>query len=231
MIKENLAALLENISDIARAAGRDSGDVSLIGVSKTFGMDKILEAYNAGLKDFGENRIQEAKDKIEKIDADIRWHFIGHLQTNKAKTAVRLFDVIHSVDSVRLAEALDKHCGTIGRERIDILLQVNIAREPQKSGIDPEDVMDAVKEMMHLKHARLAGLMTIPPYTENKEETRKHYKRLRELRDNTNSTLNADVLKELSMGMSNDYDVAIEEGSTYVRVGTALFGGRDYPFK
>ena len=231
MIRDNIEAVLKDIDDTQKSAGRILRGVTLIAVSKTFGNEKILEAYKAGIKDFGENRIQEAKGKIEEIDADIKWHFIGHLQSNKAKLAVKLFDVIHSVDSVKLAKVLDKQCKDLNKKGLDIFIQVNIGREKVKSGVKEEELIDVVKEVLQLEHLNLIGIMTIPPYSDDNEVTRKYYKRMRLLKDEVNSKLGSDVIKELSMGMSYDYDVAIEEGATYVRIGTAIFGERDYPMR
>jgi pyridoxal phosphate enzyme (YggS family) len=228
MIKDNLTAVEKKIEGAVKRSGRTIDEVKMIAVSKTFPEDKILEAFSLGVRDFGENRIQEAKGKIERIGRDMRWHLIGHLQTNKAKAAAKLFDVIHSVDSLRLAKLLDEAVEKLGKERLEILLQVNIGMEDQKSGVTDEETISTVEEIMKLKNLNLTGLMTIPPYSVDKEVTRGYYSGLRRLKDRVNEKLGAKLLKELSMGMSNDYDVAIEEGATYVRVGTAIFGERDY---
>jgi pyridoxal phosphate enzyme (YggS family) len=231
MIKDNVEAVLREIYDAQKSVGRIPGGVTLIAVSRTCTKQKILEAFEAGIKNFGENRIQEAKGKIESIDADIRWHFIGHLQSNKAKLAVQLFDVIHSVDSARLADILDKHCEARNKKGLDIFIQINIGEEKTKSGVKEEELIDVVKEVVQLNNLNLVGLMVIPPYSKDKEVTRKYYKKMRLLKDEVNSKLGRDVIKELSMGMSDDYDVAVEEGATFVRVGTAIFGERAHPMR
>jgi len=232
MIKSNLEAVKRKIAEAAKRADRSVEEIKLIAVSKTFGADRILEAYNAGIMDFGENRVQEAKEKIKALGANMRWHLIGHLQTNKASVAAKLFNVIHSVDSAQLADMLDEYyIGSANNERLEVLLQVNIGGERQKGGVEPDEVIPTVKEILRLKKLNLSGLMTIPPYSEDKNVTRNYYKMLREIRDDANEKLGENVLKELSMGMSGDYDVAILEGATYIRVGTALFGERDYSDK
>jgi len=233
MIKANLTDVMRRVSDAAESAKRSPDEIRVIAVSKTFGAAKVLEAYEAGARDFGENRVQEAKGKVEELKlTDARWHLIGHLQTNKARLAARIFDMIHSVDSVRLAKMLDESCTVReGRAKLEVLLQINIGDEPQKSGVPAKDALQVVHEMLKFSNIRLTGLMTIPPYCVDKEETRRYYSELRELRDEINASLGENVLTELSMGMSNDYDVAIDEGATHIRVGTAIFGGRDYSNK
>ncbi len=225
MIENNLADVLRRINDAAKAVGRNQKEVTLIAVSKTFGIDRVIEAYDAGLRDFGENRIQEAKEKVKHTKEGMRWHFIGRLQSNKAKTAARCFDMVHSLDSVRLARILDKHCNDTGKA-LDVMLQVNIAGEGQKSGVTPADACDAAKEILLLNNLKLRGLMTIPPYSVDKEDSRQYYKAMRELKGDINDRLGEEALKGLSMGMSGDYEVAIQEGATYIRIGTAIFGER-----
>jgi len=225
MIRDNIEVVLRNIDAIIKKSGRAEGEVKLIAVSKTFGRDAVLAAIDADIKEFGENRIQEAKDKIESIDSAVRWHFIGHLQSNKANIAAQLFDVIHSVDSAKLARQLDKYSGMLGKT-LEVLLQVNIGNESQKSGVDPVDAQGVAEEIIKFENIKLTGLMAIPPYSLDKEVTREHYRRLRELKDSINNKLGEVKLTELSMGMSNDFDLAIMEGATYIRVGSAIFGER-----
>jgi pyridoxal phosphate enzyme (YggS family) len=198
-------------------AGRSPSEVTLIAVTKTFPADAVDAAIAAGITNVGENRVQEVRDKQPLVTGKVRWHLIGHLQSNKARDAVRLFDMIQSVDSIELAEKLARAAEGAESPR-EILLQVNIGREPQKSGIDPAEVAQAVKRMAAYPSLRLRGLMAIPPAGEP-EETRRFFRELRAMRD-------AEGMEQLSMGMSEDYEVAVEEGSTMVRVGRAIFGSR-----
>jgi len=192
-------------------AGRKRSDVTLVAVSKTFGADRIDEAIAAGVTHIGENRVQEARDKKPQVRGTARWHLIGHLQSNKAKDAIRLFDVIETVDSVELAQKIAR----AAEKAQDVLLQVNIGDEPQKSGILPSDVSNTVQQIRAINRINLMGLMAIPPIG----DPRKHFRRLREIRDQVG-------LEHLSMGMSEDFEIAIEEGSTMVRIGRAIFGPR-----
>lgn len=217
-IAENLARLRERMAAACRRADRAPDEVTLVGVSKGFPAEAVAEACAAGLGDLGENRVQEAAKKIEALDAlgvRPRWHLIGHLQTNKAKTAANLFAIIHSVDSLRLAQALSRRA----REPVPILLEVNVAQEASKFGFAPKDVASAVSEIESLPSLDVRGLMTIAPMTEDPETVRPVFRRLRELHDSLG-------LQELSMGMTDDLEVAIEEGATMVRVGRAIFGER-----
>ena len=198
-------------------AGRATSEVTLIAVTKTFPADAVEAAIAAGIANVGENRVQEARDKQQDVARAARWHLIGHLQSNKAKDAVRLFDVIESVDSLELAEKLAKAAAAAGK-RQELLVQVNIGNEPQKSGIAPADVDSIVKQIIALDSVDVRGLMAIPPAGEP-DEARPFFRALRTMRD----TLG---LRELSMGMSEDFEIAIEEGSTMVRVGRAIFGSR-----
>jgi len=206
---------------IARAAERANGppaEITIVGVAKTIEPWLIQQAFEAGMRHFGENRVQEAKDKIERLSTlqpPPTWHMVGHLQTNKAKTAIELFDMIQSVDSVRLAEVLSRHA----QHRIPILLEVNVSGEASKFGLPPAEVSPAVEEIARLPHLEIRGLMTIAPLTDNPEEVRPIFKRLRLLRDSLG-------LEHLSMGMTDDFEVAIEEGATMVRIGRAIFGER-----
>jgi len=217
-IAENLARVRERIAAACARAGRSPDEVTLIGVSKGFPAEAVAEALNAGLEDAGENRIQEAVEKIEALAAlgrRPRWHLVGHLQTNKVKTAAGLFAIIHSVDSVRLAEAISRRA----REPVPILLEVNVAQEASKFGFAPQEVAGALGEMAPLPNLEVRGLMTVAPLAGDPEAVRPVFRRLRELRD-------ALGLRELSMGMTDDFEVAIEEGATMVRIGRAIFGER-----
>jgi pyridoxal phosphate enzyme (YggS family) len=216
-IAANAQAVETRIAAACARAGRPRGEVTLVAVTKTFPAEAVSAAIAAGLGDVGENRVQEARDKQPLVAGRVRWHLIGHLQSNKAKDAVRLFDLIQTVDSFELAEKLARAAEAAGK-RQEILLQVNIGREPQKSGIDPTAVGDAVRQMQNYPSLRLRGLMAIPPVGEA-EATRHYFRELRAMRD-------AEGMEQLSMGMSEDYEVAIEEGSTMVRVGRAIFGSR-----
>jgi len=210
-IDENLAAVEARIRAACDRAGRKRDDVTLVAVSKTFAAERIDEAIAAGVTHIGENRVQEARDKKPQVRHSARWHLIGHLQSNKTKDAVKIFDVIETVDSVDLAEKIAR---AVDSAR-DVLLQVNIGGESQKSGILPEDVHNIVKQIRTINNINLIGLMAIPPVG----DPRKHFYRLREIRDQVG-------LRHLSMGMSEDFEIAIEEGSTMVRIGRAIFGPR-----
>jgi hypothetical protein len=216
-IAANASAVRQRIAAACARAGRSPEEVTLVAVTKTFPAAAVSAAIAAGLTDVGENRVQEARDKQPLVEGGVRLHLIGHLQSNKAKDAVRLFDVIQSVDSVELAEKLALAAEAAGIRR-DVLLQVNIGREPQKSGIDPDAVAAAATRIRAFPSLRLRGLMAIPPAGEP-EETRRFFRELRAMRD-------AEGMEQLSMGMSDDYEVAVEEGSTMVRVGRAIFGSR-----
>ncbi len=222
-IKENLLRIGERIEKAAQRAGRDPAEIKLVAVSKTVEAARIKEAIEAGVSILGENYVQEAQKKIEKIGRSVSWHFIGHLQSNKAKYAVRLFDMIHSVDSLSLAQELNRRAEQIGRV-MKVLIEVNLSGEVTKFGADEERAFGLAKELVRLKNLSLEGLMTMPPYFESPELSRPYYVRLRNLREKL--TGEGLPLRELSMGMSNDFEVAIEEGATYVRIGTAIFGAR-----
>lgn len=232
-IKENLGRVKGEIEDVCRRVARDPAGVTLITVTKTFGLDMVKRAISAGATDLGENYVQEAKEKIEEIVREgpgagggVRWHFIGHLQKNKAKYAVKLFDLVHSVDSLPLAVELDKRAKGVEKVQ-DILVQVNISHEDQKSGISVEGVVGLVEEISRLENLRIRGLMGMPPFGLDPEEVRPFFITLRELREKVRDQNIVGVsMEELSMGMSADYPVAIEEGATMVRVGTAIFGPR-----
>lgn len=214
---------MERIERSAKKAGRNPEEIKLVAVSKTVEIGRIKEAIDAGVTILGENYVQEAQKKIEEIGRSISWHFIGHLQSNKAKYAIRLFDMIHSVDSIPLAEELNRRAEKEGRA-IDVMIEVNLSGETTKFGAEEEKAFGLARKIVDLKNLSLVGLMTMPPYFEDPELSRPYYIRLRELKEKM--VKEGIQLKELSMGMSDDFEVAIEEGATYVRVGTAIFGAR-----
>lgn len=216
-IRENVAAIEERIARACARSGRTRGEVTLVAVSKTFPASFVEDAIDAGITEVGENRVQEAREKKPLVRGAARWHLIGHLQTNKARDAVRLFDVIQAVDSLDLAEKLARAAEAHGK-RQDVMLQVNIGDEPQKSGIERAEVEAVARQAAALASLRVIGLMALPPIG-TPEESRPYFRELRSMRD-------ALGLEHLSMGMSEDFEAAIEEGSTIVRVGRAIFGSR-----
>jgi len=225
-IAENLKTVQDRIAFAAARAGREPSSVTLVVVSKTVDLERIREAVAAGAAVLGENRVQEAKEKIEALGPIAAWHLIGHLQTNKAKYAVRLFDLIHSVDTIGLARELDRQAAKNNKVQ-DILVEVNIAGEEQKAGVAVKDAPVLVREAAILRNLRIRGLMTMPPYSEDPEASRPYYRKLRELAASIGRDEIPGVsMGALSMGMSGDYEVAISEGATMVRVGTAVFGER-----
>ncbi len=225
-IAENLKTVQDRIASAAKRAGRDPLSLKLVVVTKTVGVDRIREAVAAGAKILGENRVQEAREKIEQLGRVARWHLIGTLQANKAKYAVKLFDLIHSVDSLALAKEIDRQAAKIGKLQ-DILVEVNIAGEQSKSGAALKDAPALVSEAALLKNISIRGLMTMPPFSDDPESSRPYFKKLRELAGTiAKENISGVSMKELSMGMSGDFEVAAEEGATTVRVGTAIFGER-----
>ncbi|MBF0509930.1 MAG: YggS family pyridoxal phosphate-dependent enzyme [Deltaproteobacteria bacterium] len=226
-IKQNLNLVRTEMAAAAVRAGRNVEEVSLIAVTKTFGPEAVREAWAAGQQVFGENYIQEARDKIAAVGPGPIWHFIGHLQTNKAKYAVKLFDLIQTLDTPSLAQELDKRAGAAGRS-LDVLIEINIALEATKAGVAATQVPRLIEAVMACPHLNLQGLMTMPPFFDDPEEARPYFAALRRMRDELVRRGAADSrnLQHLSMGMSGDYQVAIEEGATIVRVGTAIFGQR-----
>jgi pyridoxal phosphate enzyme (YggS family) len=229
-IAENLAQVRERLDAAAHRTGRRSEDIALMSVSKTFPTERIREAYDAGLRLFGENRVQEFGGKIDSLrDLDAaEWHLIGHLQTNKAAKAVELFTAVDSVDSLRLAQKLNASAQQLGK-KLAVLIEINVGGEAAKSGVAPEsrELEDLLLAAPELEHLELAGLMTVPPFANDPPEARPYFRKLRELRDQIAARrLPAIEMRTLSMGMSHDFEVAIEEGSTCVRVGTAIFGER-----
>ena len=226
-ISSNLEKVREKIAKAASKAGRNPQDIQLVAVSKTVDIKRVKQAIEAGATILGENYIQESRKKIEELGRSARWDFIGHLQSNKVKHAVELFEMIHSVDRLSLAQEINK-VAEKREEKVRILIQVNISGEEAKSGIDPEGVISLVRDIAPLRNLSLEGLMTMPPYFGDPEEARSYFISLRELRDRIlGENIEGISLKELSMGMSGDFEVAIEEGSTLVRVGTAIFGERN----
>jgi len=225
-IAGNLAEVRRRIEAAARRVGRDSGGVRLVAVSKTVALDHLKEAVVAGQRLFGENYLQEAREKITALGAGLTWHLVGHLQTKKAKAAVELFHLIHAVDRLKLARALEDAAARQGKIQ-EILLQVKLAEEETKSGAAPEEVPGLLQEISRMPHLRVLGLMTMPPWFPDPEEARPYFRALRELRDRLQSQkIIAGPLNELSMGMTGDFEVAVEEGATLVRIGTAIFGQR-----
>jgi hypothetical protein len=233
-IKENLLRVIERIETAARRVGRDPKEIKLVAVSKTVETARIKEAIEAGVSILGENYVQEAQKKIEEVGRPacterfgegrpVAWHFIGHLQSNKVKYAVHLFDMIHSLDSIPLAEELNRRATQANRV-INVMIEVNLSGETTKFGTDEDKVLNLAKRILNLNHLSLEGLMTMPPYFDSSEMSRPYYIGLRELKEKI--VREGIPIKELSMGMSNDFEISIEEGATYIRVGTAIFGPR-----
>ena len=226
-MKTNIEHIRQRIQAAAESCGRNPESIQLVAVSKTIPAERVKTAVAEGIAVLGENYIQEAREKIEKLsDLSVSWHFIGHLQRNKAKFAVRLFDLIHSVDSFRLAREIDKQAGKISKNQA-ILIQVNTGKEDSKSGIYAEDAMALVRETAQLENVNIRGLMTLPPYFNAPEKVRPYFQALRQLRDRIREEAIPGVeMGTLSMGMTGDFETAIEEGATMVRIGTAIFGER-----
>lgn len=221
---ERLERVRERVQKACEKAGRDPGEVKLLAVAKTFGTEAVAEAVESGISVIGESRVQEAKQKIPLCSSRIEWHMVGHLQRNKVSDAVSLFRMIHSVDSYKLLEAVNRACDIAGCV-MPVCLEVNVSGESSKSGLAPEDGSRVLDQSRVLMNVEIAGLMTIPPFTEDPEGARPFFKRLRELRDEWRRCCDL-RLDELSMGMSHDFEVAIEEGATWIRLGSALFGPR-----
>lgn len=227
-IARNIQQIREQMAKAADRCGRPLEDISLLAISKTFPKEFVTKAAEAGIRMFGENRVQEAESKIPGLAgiAGLQWHMVGHLQTNKAKHAAELFDVIHSVDHVKLASRLNQASREAGKI-LSVLLQVDLGGEETKFGADPEQLREIIEAMPSFTNLRLNGLMTIPPFLENAEQVRPYFARLRELRDAIESEQPGCLgMKHLSMGMSHDFEQAIEEGATIIRIGTAIFGVR-----
>ena len=226
MVAENLKEVEARVCAACERSGRKRESVTLIAVSKTKPVQMLEEAYQAGSRYFGENKVQELADKYELMPKDIHWQMIGHLQRNKVKYIIDKAELIHSVDSLRLAETIDKEAAKKG------IVEVNMAKEDTKYGLMPEEVMDFVREIVRFQHIKVQGLMTIAPFVDDPEENRKHFANLRKLSvDIRKEKVNNVNMSILSMGMTNDFEVAIEEGATMVRIGTAIFGERNYTQK
>jgi hypothetical protein len=228
-IAKALKVVQKRINNSAVKAGRDSDNIRLVAVSKTVELQRIIEAVKAGITILGENRVQEAQkkvtsDELRVMSNRIQWHLIGNLQKNKAKTAIQLFDLIHSLDSVGLAEELNKCCGQMGKQQ-KVLVQVKLSNVTAKHGVSEKELMELLEKVTSMENLRLEGLMTMPPFFEDPEKTRPYFKKLRQLADKVSKK--GFPMNELSMGMSNDFEVAIEEGATMVRIGTAIFGERN----
>lgn len=225
IVAKNIGIIRERIERAAKHVGREPKEIALLSAVKSVDIKRMQEAVRAGINVFGENYVQEAKKKIENIKRgkDISWHFIGHLQKNKAKDAVKLFDMIETVDSIGLAKELNKKA----EEKLDVLIQVNLAKEKTKGGVAEHEALPLAREIAKLENLSLKGLMTIPPYFENPEMSRPYFTELRRLAEKIRrENIPNVIMKELSMGMSHDFEIAIEEGATIIRVGTAIFGER-----
>lgn len=228
MIQENIKLVEENIKKACEKVGRDVNEVTLIAVSKTKPYTAIEEALPTGVRDYGENKVQELCDKYEILPKDIKWHMIGHLQRNKVKYLVGKASLIHSVDSIRLAEQIEKEYAKTDKIA-NILIEVNMAQEESKFGITSEETEQLVREIAKFPHIRIKGLMTIAPYTDNPESNRVYFRNMKKLSvDIENKNIDNVSMSVLSMGMTGDYQVAVEEGATLVRVGTGIFGERNY---
>ena len=227
-LRERLDHVRRRIETCASRCGRKAEEITLVAVSKTHSVEVVRNALGAGVSDFGENRIQEAEAKIPEVGRGVaRWHMVGHLQANKASRAVNLFDVIHSLDSVALARRLNRLCEQEGRDELPVLIQVDIAREQSKAGVAEDKLPELLEAVAACPRLHLTGLMTLPPYFDDPEKVRPFFTRLREMRDAIQERgLFGQRPGELSMGMSHDFDVAIEEGATILRIGTAIFGTR-----
>ncbi len=227
-LAENYRRVKENIRKACEKSGREEQEVTLLAVSKTKPVDMLMDVYHAGARDFGENKVQELVDKIPQMPADVRWHLIGHLQRNKVKYIVDKVYLIHSVDSLRLAEEISREAVKKQTE-VNILIEVNVAQEESKFGTTVEDTAELIRSIAALQAIHIKGLMTIAPFVENAEENRTYFQKLRQLAvDIGNKNIDNVSMGILSMGMTGDYMVAAEEGSTIVRVGTGIFGERDY---
>ena len=228
MLKENLEQVQKNIKEACERAGRDTDEVTLIAVSKTKPVEMLQEIYDCGIREFGENKVQEMCNKMETMPSDIRWNMIGHLQTNKVKYIVGKTSLIHSVDSLHLAKEIQKQA-VKNNVICDILVEVNIAGEESKFGTSKAEAIALVEEIAKLDHIRVKGLMTIAPFVENPEDNRQYFRGIKQLSvDIAAKNIDNVSMNILSMGMTGDYSVAIEEGATMVRVGTGIFGARDY---
>lgn len=229
-MKEGLEDTQQAIINAACRAGRDPSEVTLVAVGKTKPASMIRELYDLGVRDFGENKVQELTAKYEELPKDIRWHMIGHLQSNKVKYIVDKVAMIHSVDSLRLAQVIEKEAVKKDVDHVDVLLEVNVSGEESKYGMTPAEVEEQIGQFLELKRVRIRGFMTVAPFAEDPEEVRPYFKRLKQLSvDIQNKTIDNNIdVGLLSMGMSGDFEAAIEEGASFVRVGTRIFGARNY---
>jgi len=227
-LSERFADVRSRVAAAARRSNRSPDEIALIAISKTHPAEMLRDGLRAGITDFGENRVQEAEEKILELGRTAaRWHLVGHLQTNKAGKAVKLFDCIHSLDSIDLAQRLDRLCIAEGRAELEVLVQIDLGGEQTKTGIDPRAMPELLTALKGCQRLSLIGLMTLPPYFANPDCARPYFKTLRELRDELRAQGDfGERSGELSMGMSHDFEIAIEEGATMVRVGTAIFGER-----
>ncbi len=227
-IRNNIIEIKRSIESTCKGVGRDPEEIKIIGVTKTVDLPKIKEAIGYGLRSIGENKVQEIREKHEKIDESIEWHMIGHLQTNKVKYIIDKVDLIQSLDSIRLAKEINKQCKK-NNGKMNVLIQVNIANADSKFGISPKEIHVFLDKLSEMNNLKIKGLMTIVPYVENPEKVRVYFKKMKELFDSLkNRNGNNIQLEYLSMGMTNDYLIAIEEGSNMVRIGTGVFGQRNY---
>lgn len=227
-ICENIANIKRRIEAACKRSGREPEDIKLIAVTKTVDTDRIKEAINCGIKFLGENKVQEIMDKYPELGSSVEWHMIGHLQTNKVKYLIDKVSMIHSVDSLKLLGEIDKRFG-ISNKSIDVLIEINIGREKSKYGVFPENLEGFLKEAAKYKNIKIAGLMTVAPAVINPEDVRPYFVKMRELFENFKSSqINNIEFKYLSMGMTNDFEIAIEEGANIIRVGTGIFGPRNY---
>ena len=228
MLADKLNLVKKNIENACETAGRSPQEVTLIAVSKTKPVELLKEAYDAGARVFGENKVQEIMDKYDQMPSDVKWHMIGHLQRNKVKYIVDKVAMIHSVDSLRLAETIEKEAAKKA-VIVPILIEVNVAQEESKFGLKPEEVLPFIEQIADFSHIQINGLMTIAPYVDNAEENREIFRELKKLSvDIAAKNINNVIMSVLSMGMTGDYMVAVQEGATMVRVGTGIFGARNY---
>lgn len=226
-VRENLIRIGERVRAAARRAGRDPAGVRIIAVTKQVPVERIKEALDAGVRDLGENRVQEMRAKMQVLPADTRWHMIGHLQTNKVKDVVGRVELLHSLDRWKLARAVDRQAAAED-VTVPVLVQVNVSGEESKFGISPVELQEFLAALKDLTHLRVNGLMTIAPYVDDPEEARTYFRSLRLLAEQVAGKVPGVSMEHLSMGMSNDYEVAVEEGATMVRLGSAIFGARSY---
>ncbi len=226
-IKDRLQIVLERISRACERAGRSPSEVKLVAVSKTFPPEAIREVVSAGVHSIGENRVQEAFSKYEALkDLDIEWHMVGYLQRNKVKKALRIFDFIQSLDRIALAKEIEKEAQKAGIEKVKVLVEVNVSGEPTKHGVEPDGLMNFLDQLREFKHIDVKGLMTIGPLTEDKGRIRSAFQKMRELYEKAKKLFSEYDFTYLSMGMTDDFEIAIEEGSNMVRIGRAIFGAR-----